>query len=83
MQVQRYHHHVCVHLKYISCCLYYLNIFTLVEDVDVSNIMLTSVEVTWRIPYIFEMESYTVEYGLSFSELNQVSDVVLSPNDPT
>ena len=29
------------------------------------------------------MESYTVEYGLSSSELNQVSEVVFSPNDPT
>ena len=38
---------------------------------------------TWSIPYIFEMESYTVEYGLSSLELNQMSDVVLSPNDPT
>ena len=45
--------------------------------------MLTSTDVTWKIPYIFEMESYTVEYWVSASEHNQVLDVVLRTNDPT
>lgn len=75
----KYHHQVNYTLTVVQ---YYLSmLFIHAADVQVSSITMTEATITWNIPEFIEQEEYTVEYGLSPSNLNLESETVQSITD--
>ena len=63
-------------------CLYYLSlVFVHADNVRVRSFTMTEAKISWNIPRFTQQESYTVEYGLSATDLNLESDVVQSITD--
>ena len=54
-----------------------------VDNVKLSMLKITSVNITWTIPSIAEMEEYIVQYGVESDNLNLTSSTVDSVSDTT